>query len=389
MGVKPDGSEYIDYKTLLANSSEKEHHQQAENYFANITDPEYLIAKPFYTYQGASSLLGNFAALLHGLDLYPGSDVLDFAAGTGWTSRIFAQMGCNVTSTDVSKSALLIAQRMLDTYPLIGSFGHIKFLNSEHMSTLQKESFDRITIMDGFHHIVDQFQLLEDFYRLLRPGGCVVMSEPGRAHSLTPQAQSEMRQFGVLERDLLVEEIEVMAKSVGYSESSYAVFNPIPTFFPIHHFSSIFEEHSKTVSKLTENYMQNHNLVRLRKPGEEIIDSRRGIGLSAALSISDLGDSFRISILNSGTSVWLPSGTLVGNVNLGLSGVEETGLIRSLGERVLPISDKIIKPGQSTSIEVSKRDLGILGPTIELDLVAEKVVWFGQLTGSVKRISLS
>ena len=389
MGVKPDGSDYIDYKTLLADSTEKEHHQQAENYFANITDPEYLIAKPFYTYQGASSLLGNFAALLHGLDLYPGSDVLDFAAGTGWTSRIFAQMGCNVTITDVSQSALLIAQRMLDTYPLIGSFGKVKFLRSEHMKTLQAGSFDRITIMDGFHHIVDQLQLLKDFYRLLRPGGCVVMSEPGRAHSLTPQAQSEMRQFGVLERDFLVEEIEVMAKSVGFSESSYAVFNPIPTFFPLHHFTSIFDEHSKTVSKLTENYMQNHNLVRLRKPGEEIVDSRRGIGLSATLIISDFGDTYRISILNSGTSAWLPSGTLVGSVNLGISGVEETGLIRLLGERVLSISDKIVKPGESTSIEVSKRDLGSLGPTIELDLVAEKVVWFGQLTGSVKRISLS
>jgi len=385
----PNDSEFIDYKTLLSSYTEEEHHLRAENYFANIADPEFLIAKPFYLYQGASSLLGNFAALLHGLDLYPGCDILDFAAGTGWTSRIFAQMGCNVTSTDVSQSALLIARRMLDTYPLIGSFGQLKFLSSEHMNTLDRESFDRITIMDGFHHIADQLQLLKDFFRLLRPGGYVVMSEPGRAHSSTPQAQSEMRQFGVLERDLLVEEIEVMANTVGFSESSYAIFNPIPTFYSINHFTCIFEEHSKTVSKLTENYMQNHNLIRLRKPGEEIIDSRRGVGLSATVSIGDFSDTFRISILNSGTSTWLPSGTLVGSVNLGISTVEETGIIRVRGERVLPISDKFVKPGQSISIEVLKRDLGSLGPTIELDLVAEKVVWFGQLTGSVKRISLS
>ncbi len=389
MSIKPNLSEFIDYKTLLENSTEEEHHRQAENYFANIADPEYLIAKPFYTYQGASSLLGNFAALLHGLDLFPGCDVLDYAAGTGWTSRIFTQMGCNVTGVDVSESALSIAQKMLDTYPLIGSFGQLKFLSSSHIKTFGEESFDRITIMDGFHHIVDQHQLLENFYRLLRPGGYVVMSEPGRAHSSTPQAQSEMRQYGVLERDLLVEEIDTIAKKVGFSEANYAIFNPIPTFFSINNFTNIFENHTKTVCKLTENYMQNHNLVKLRKSGDENVDSRRGVGLAATINLKIFADTYRVDILNSGNSDWLPSGTQVGSVNLGISAVEKSGLIRALGERVLPISDQIIKPGQSISVEILKHDLEALGLTIEIDLVAEKVVWFGQITGKTNRFSLS
>lgn len=382
----PNDSEFIDYKTLLGSFTEEEHHLRAENYFANIAETEYLIAKPFYIYDGASSLLGNFAALLHAAELYPGCEVLDYAAGSGWTSRIFAQMGCNVLGVDVSLSALEIAQKMLETYPLIGTFGNLGFVTAENMSSFAQATFDRITIMDGFHHVDNQYQLLEKFYYLLRPGGYVVMSEPGRNHSSTPQAQSEMRQFGVLERDLLVEEIDHMAKEIGFSGVDFAIYNPIPTFYPINHFADIFNSHKKTVSALTENYMQNHNLVRLRKPGNEIIDSRRGVGLSASLNFTKLSDGYLISILNSGSSNWRPSGTEVGSVNLGISHVEGDGLIRSLGERKFSLGSEIIKPGQSISIKISKLELENMGPVIELDLIAEKVIWFGQLTGQVLRI---
>ena len=53
---------------------------------------------------------------------------------------------------------------------------------------------------------------------VLKPGGMVGLSEPGPHHSKTAQSQMEMRQFKVLENDIIIEDIE---HKVGIVTSSW------------------------------------------------------------------------------------------------------------------------------------------------------------------------
>ena len=243
----------IDYKNLLANYNEEEHNQKAEDYFATIADTSYLITKPFYTTVGAPSLLGNFAALIEASKLFMRCEVLDFATGSGWTARLVAQMGCNVTGVDISKSAISIADSATKTFPLVGNAGTLKFGITTILTESKFENyFDRIIIMDAYHHLPNPQETLKLFFNILKPGGILAMSEPGRYHSKTAPAQAEMRQYGILERDFIVEEIENDAKVAGFVDIECGYFSPIPVFVEVRDFTNIFSAHQNNVSKSIE-----------------------------------------------------------------------------------------------------------------------------------------
>ncbi len=40
------------------------------------------------------------------------------------------------------------------------------------------ESFDAIIMVDAFHHVIDQQQTLKELFRVLKPGGTIVVKEP-------------------------------------------------------------------------------------------------------------------------------------------------------------------------------------------------------------------
>lgn len=78
------------------------------------------------------------------------------------------------------------------------------------------ESFDGIICMNALHHMPTYRATLAEMYRVLRPGGRVTFSEPGSEHSKTPQSINAMKQYGVLERDVVLSEIYQLAKEVGF-----------------------------------------------------------------------------------------------------------------------------------------------------------------------------
>ncbi len=40
------------------------------------------------------------------------------------------------------------------------------------------ESFDGIIMVDAFHHVIDQHLTLNELFRVLKPGGTIVVKEP-------------------------------------------------------------------------------------------------------------------------------------------------------------------------------------------------------------------
>ncbi|GAA0587624.1 class I SAM-dependent methyltransferase [Streptomyces crystallinus] len=119
------------------------------------------------------------------LDLPAAASVLDAGCGVGDTARTVARAGgAYVTGIDGIEPDVAIArQRSARAY---ASGGRTRFLvGNYHALPFADGSFDGAYTMESFVHSPDPGQGLAEFFRVLRPGGRLVMSE----YSSTPQAQ--------------------------------------------------------------------------------------------------------------------------------------------------------------------------------------------------------
>ncbi len=94
--------------------------------------------------------------------------VLDLGGGTG---RVAAAIKPLVQSVIVGDSA----RGMLKAAQLKGV--EVLMTYSEFLPT-PKQSFDRIIVVDAFHHLADQDLTLKEMWRVLNPGGVIVIEEP-------------------------------------------------------------------------------------------------------------------------------------------------------------------------------------------------------------------
>jgi SAM-dependent methyltransferase len=105
------------------------------------------------------------------LDLFlsasPGRQVLNGGAGQGTLSRKLAQLGFDVTSTDVSPAAVGVLRS-------VGSA-----LEADLTSLpFSDESFDAVVLGEVLEHIEDDRRALREVRRVLRPAGVVALSVP-------------------------------------------------------------------------------------------------------------------------------------------------------------------------------------------------------------------
>jgi len=213
-----DNEDRIRAKDLIARHTVDEHVVFADSYFEGRSNHNYLYQKPFYHPKDCAPTVSNLGQLLSGLRLATGHHVLDFAAGSCWLSRILIQLGCQVTSCDASVKALEIGRELFKRYPPIMNEKveptYLPFDGS--VLQLGDATVDRVAVNDAFHHIPNIEIVLAEFFRVLKPGGLVGMSEPGRHHSQSSESQYEMRTFNVIENDFVLEDVWKAAQSVGF-----------------------------------------------------------------------------------------------------------------------------------------------------------------------------
>ncbi len=370
----------IDVNQLLLKYSVEELCQTANEYFESIGDPEYHLIKPFGKPNEAAAILSHFSAMIILLDLNENSKLLDFGAGTGWTSRYFAQMGVDVTATDVSKRALEIAQIMMEKIPVLGTRPPVKYnvFNGRELD-FEDSQFDRIAIMDAFHHVPNQLEVLRELNRVLCEGGRVVMVEPGPDHSRSEQSQHEMRNFKVVERDIDEREIENLALEAGFDDVFVGIYSGSPYLAP----ASRFQEElvaGRAAAEATRNFLSNHRLFLLQKHSESKITSRNS-QLSADLSVTKLGARrFRANIRNTSQGTWLGTSAQIGVVNLGAHLRSSSGDIIDLDffRTQLRQDGKPVHPDEELELEFVITTPTDDGQLLEFDLVAEGIAWFAE-----------
>lgn len=117
----------------------------------------------------------SFEALREHAGLPVPGRVLDAGGGTGRVAAMLRELAGGVVIADPSLGMLRQADR-----ERLG----LACANSEGLP-FPAESFTRIIMVDALHHVIDQAETARELYRVLMPGGRIIIEEP------------DIRSFGV------------------------------------------------------------------------------------------------------------------------------------------------------------------------------------------------
>jgi SAM-dependent methyltransferase len=388
-------ADFIDVRELIRTLSVEELCQEAEEYFARLTNWDYQLSKPFALNSETPELLLCFAQVLQGLQPAPEMSVLDFGAGTCWASRYLTQLGLQVIALDVSSTALKIGQELYARHRVFGDKPAPRFsVFDGHKIDLPDASVDRIMCLEAFHHVPNPSETLEELCRVLKEGGIAGFAEPGPNHSKSARSQYEMRHSRVVENDINIREIWGLGEKAGFTRIELSVFNSPPFYLPLEQFEDYLKGGSanRRYMEATRAYMQERRVFFLHKGEPALADSRRPVGLLAKLSVSlaspkvTSGTPFSASVIveNSGSAIWLPTTAKTGAVHLGCHLFSASGKQLDLDyfRQVLTSGEgRPIQPGETLGFEVKVPSPPKGHYVLEFDLVSEMVCWFA-LNGS-------
>ena len=103
------------------------------------------------------------------VDPRPGQRVLDLAAGTGTSSRPFADAGALVVPADLSEGMLSVGKQRQPG---------LAFVNADALALpFADDAFDAVTISFGLRNVEDVATALAELRRVTRPGGRIVICE--------------------------------------------------------------------------------------------------------------------------------------------------------------------------------------------------------------------
>src|SRR3954447_8944744 len=101
-----------------------------------------------------------------------GETILDVAAGTGTSSASLARNGASVVAADFSEGMIEVGRRRQAGNPFV------RFVQADATALpFDDDSFDAVTISFGLRNIVDPKKALAEFFRVVKPGGRVVVCE--------------------------------------------------------------------------------------------------------------------------------------------------------------------------------------------------------------------
>ena len=115
---------------------------------------------------------------IHNSGVRRGAKVLDIAGGTGDLTRRFSKLvGANgqVILADINASMLQVGRDKLTDAGITGNIDYVQ-ANAEALP-FPDNTFDCITIAFGLRNVTDKDKALSSMYRVLKPGGQVMVLE--------------------------------------------------------------------------------------------------------------------------------------------------------------------------------------------------------------------
>ncbi|MGQ9476241.1 MAG: class I SAM-dependent methyltransferase [Actinomycetota bacterium] len=154
------------------------------------------------------------SAIVRSLGIAPGSAVLDVGCGTGVLLPHLLEAvgpGGSVCALDIAEEMLRIARRKLKR-------PNLQYLCADIVETpFLEESFDLVICHNCFPHIWDKQRAVREMFRILRPGGRVIVSHTEDRESINARHR---RIGGAVGGDVLPgdEAMRCLFKEAGFSE---------------------------------------------------------------------------------------------------------------------------------------------------------------------------
>jgi SAM-dependent methyltransferase len=339
-----------------------------------------------------SQYLFDFAIALELLGARPDDRVLDVAAGTCWASEMLTRLGVRPVSMDLSVEMMRRGRARLHADSRIVFRDLAGFVAGRGQSLpFRDETFDGVLCMNALHHLPSYAEALREIYRVLKPGGRAVFSEPGTAHAEEALSQFRMREERVLEKSVSLHLIRRLARDAGFTR-----IRAVPLRSPVGYVFDYGgpEENRASLDRMWTETRQlaarEHARFVLCKgddpPADTLLPTDKLTGrIRAHIVLADVqpevkaGESFtdRLRVTNAGSVTWKARGRRFGGqVTCGIKIYGATGdlLREDLGRTAIP---RDVPPGDTIEIEVAVN--AALAParyTVRYDMVVEGVTWF-------------
>jgi 2-polyprenyl-3-methyl-5-hydroxy-6-metoxy-1,4-benzoquinol methylase len=166
-----------------------------------------------------------FGRLLEGVPL-EGARFLDAGSGGGHFSAMAAKRGARVVSMDMGLKLLACVARRCDSQRSVGSTLQLPFADG---------SFDVVLSTEVLEHTPVPLDGVRELARVVRPGGRLILTTPGRLWQPVVRAASalHLRPYQGRENFLWPESARRAVEVAGLRIESFQGFNVLPLFHPV------------------------------------------------------------------------------------------------------------------------------------------------------------
>jgi ubiquinone/menaquinone biosynthesis C-methylase UbiE len=203
--------------------------QAEKDYLRRSRGGDWEASKPFpppghVGGDGHAQDLLDFAVLMRVLAPEPADPILDLGAGSGWVSDWLRRFGFKTVAVDIAWDMLRLgADRLRSSQGLVaGDMEHLPFRNG---------AFNKACCLNAFHHVPNMPAALVEIRRVLSDTGVVFFSEPGVGHASHPTSLAAVRNYGVQEKEILIQEFMAACKTAGFADVRlHPISNIVPLF---------------------------------------------------------------------------------------------------------------------------------------------------------------
>jgi SAM-dependent methyltransferase len=109
--------------------------------------------------------------VIHGYSAAKGQKVLDIGCGNGYVLYQYARHGAEVSGVDLTRTAVELSRRRFALGGLSGEFVEV----DGNKLPFPDQHFDIVCSMGVLHHISDPRPMVEEIFRVLKPGGRLIV----------------------------------------------------------------------------------------------------------------------------------------------------------------------------------------------------------------------
>jgi len=188
--------------------------QAEKEYLARAGSSAWERSKPFSpqgsdTLADSAQMLHDFAVAMLALQPAASDLILDLGAGACWCSDLLGRLNRRAIAVDISLD-MLRAGRSRPGASIRAAAGDMESL------PFRSGVFQKAVCLSAIHHVPNISKALGEIFRVLADDGVALFSEPGQGHAAAPVSGAAVRDFGVLEQDILIGPFMRQCREAGF-----------------------------------------------------------------------------------------------------------------------------------------------------------------------------